>query len=182
MKLPTKKSFILCLTSALILMGCSSSRIAETLNVIIAVPLMIVGLPLVYGAMAIEGEINYHKYYSNQDYMIGKEYELTQDAFLYQDSKEKKIWLDRKYVDSHNFENVVPAGTRLTITHVYVYRANVEIGAHYHIVLAKFSLEHKEINANISKLFDSSCAYSNSEENFIVNPSIMIELLNFSEN
>lgn len=71
-------------------MGCSSSRIAETLNVIIAVPLMIVGLPLVYGAMAIEGEINYHKYYSNQDYMIGKEYELTQDAFLYQDSKKRK--------------------------------------------------------------------------------------------
>ena len=176
-----KKSFILCLISALTLMGCSSSRIEETLDVIIGVPLMLVGLPLIYGAMAIEGEIKYHKYYSNQDYMIGKEYELTQDAFLYHDSKEKKIWLDKKYVDGHNFEGIVPTGTRLTVTYVYVYRANVEIGAHYHVVLAKFSLKGQEICANISILFDRSYVYSNPYENFIVDPSIMIELCNCSE-
>ena len=176
-----KKSFILSLMLALTLMGCTSSRIVDTLDVIIGVPLMIVGLPLVYGAMTIEGEINYHKYYSNQDYMIGKNYDLTQDAFLYHDSKEKKVWLDRKYVESRNHVDIVPSGTRLTVTYVYVYRANVEIGLHSHEVLAKFSLEGQEVCANISTLFDCAYVYSNSDENFIANPSIMIELVNCSE-
>lgn len=185
-----KKDFIssllnVSLMSALTLTGCSkidqSNPIIRISEVIIAVPLMIVGLPLVYGAMVIQGEINYHKYYSNQDHMIGKEYELTQDVYLFHDISKNKFWLDKKYVLNNNQVDVVPSGTRLTVTYVYVYRANVEIGSHDHEVLAKFSLQGQEIYANISKLFDRSYVYSKSEENFIANPSVMIEIVKCSE-